>query len=166
MLVACNQQDSGRNFQNPVANKLLTSKVRKKQFLHAEVGKAQQIVQFRDQFTDMLGRLLQVVTTKRVCATRMGSAYPCMKRNKKLEPVFSFVASLPSFDKKCDISKANSVLFATHFSNTELTDFPEGNASESDESDGGDSEGEQDTAWGASAESESEPRASQGPRVL
>ena len=79
-------------------HKLLTNKVRKKQFLHAEVGKAQQMVQFRDQFTDRQGRL-QVVTTKRVGATRMGSAYPCMKRNKKLEPVFSFVASMPSFDK-------------------------------------------------------------------
>ena len=77
-------------------HKLLINKVRKKQFLHAEVGKAQQMVQFRDQFTDKVGRL-QVVTTKRVGATRMGSAYPCMKRNKKLEPVFSFVAGLPSF---------------------------------------------------------------------
>jgi len=139
-------------------HKLLTNKVRKKQFLHAEVGKAQQMVQFRDQFTDKLGRL-QVVTTKRVGATRMGSAYPCMKRNKKLEPVFSFVASLPCFDKKCGISKANSVLFATHFSNKELTDFPEGNASESDDSDGEDSGEEQGTVGGASGEGESEPRA-------
>ena len=40
-----------------------------------------------------------------------------------------------------------------------MTDFPEGNASESDESDGEDSEGEQCTGGGASAESESEPRA-------
>ena len=79
-------------------HKLLTNKVRKKQFLHAEVGKAQQMVQFRDQFADKLGRW-QVVSTKRVGATRMGLAYPCMKRNKKLEQVFSFVASLPSFDK-------------------------------------------------------------------
>ena len=139
-------------------HKLLTNKVRKKQFLHAEVGKAQQMVQFRDQFTDRQGRL-QVVTTKRVGATRMGSAYPCMKRNKKLEPVFSFVASMPAFDKKCGISKANSVSFATYFSTKELTDFPEGNASESDESDGEDSEAEQGTEGGASAESEGEPRA-------
>ena len=137
-------------------HKLLTTK--HSSCMHAEVGKAQQMVQFRDQFTDKLGRL-QVVTTKRVGATRMGSAYPCMKRNKKLEPVFSFVASLPSFDKKCGISKANSVSFATHFSTKELTDFPECNCSESDESDGADSEGEDDNAEGAAAESESEPRA-------
>ena len=64
-------------------HKLVTNKVREKQFLHAEVGTAQQMVQFGDQFTDTLSRL-QVVTTKRMGATRMGSAYPCMKRNKNV----------------------------------------------------------------------------------
>jgi len=63
-----------------------------------------------------------------------------------------------SFDKKCGISKANSILFASHFSKKELTDFPECNGSESDESDGADSAGGGDTTGGASAESEGEPR--------
>ena len=100
-------------------NNLVTVAVRNKQFLHSSVRGAQQTKELRQHFTDSRGRL-QIVTTKRQGATRMGSCYYSIKRNIHLNPAFNSVSCSPQFDKKCGISKANSTKFAEKFQGEQI----------------------------------------------
>jgi hypothetical protein len=87
-----------------VNHKMLVRKIRKKHWLHASLLRAQMTDRLSPHFVDKLGRF-QPLTVKRMGETRMGSAYPMMKRTVKLAPALLHVAADPQFDTKCGISK-------------------------------------------------------------
>ncbi|KAK3237336.1 hypothetical protein CYMTET_52582 [Cymbomonas tetramitiformis] len=94
-------------------HEFIVKKLRNKQFLHAELFRAQSSEELKPLFTTHIDEedtekeydRFEPLTLVRKGATRMGSAYDMLQRNVKLQPALEKVVGHQDYNKRCGIAQ-------------------------------------------------------------